>query len=319
MRACGWGWGDYNVQRDADPGTRFNAMKQCAYCGKEYADDVAECMFDKTPLGGGAARLESAAAEIAAVPPVLPSAVAVVGAVAVGPPPARAWTEREQRIIEVVLVCLVAFGSPFVSSLFILRGFSTGRSGSGAVGWVSSALHAATSLGLLGYVLMRRAKTFADLGLFWTKRDFGWSVPLWMAGAAAFYALYYAMYYTGLVSVNIGTASGRVSQQLFAGGVSVPAMLFQFLNPFYEELIVRAYLMTEVIELTGSVSRAVAISMAVQMSYHLYQGFPMVFALGAHFLVFSLYYAKTRRITPLILAHLFTDVSSTLLYWARHR
>ncbi len=93
---------------------------------------------------------------------------------------------------------------------------------------------------------------------------------------------------------------------------------FGFLNPFFEEIIVRAYLMTEVRQLTGSGAKAVMVSTALQMSYHFYQGVPMALSDGAAFLVFSLYYSKTRRITPVILAHLYMDVLGTLIFKIHH-
>jgi len=47
---------------------------------------------------------------------------------------------------------------------------------------------------------------------------------------------------------------------------------FSLLNPFFEELIVRAYLMTEIMDLTGSAMLAIATSVLLQASYHLYYG-----------------------------------------------
>jgi membrane protease YdiL (CAAX protease family) len=70
-------------------------------------------------------------------------------------------------------------------------------------------------------------------------------------------------------------------------------------------------------DLTGSGALAVAISVALQTVYHLYQGVIMAVATGAGFLIFSLYYARSRRITPVILAHLYLDALA-LWYTAKH-
>jgi membrane protease YdiL (CAAX protease family) len=113
-------------------------------------------------------------------------------------------------------------------------------------------------------------------------------------------------------------ASASVGHILFGGGVFFTTILFQFLNPIFEELIVRAYLMTEIKALTGSASKAILASTLLQMSYHFYQGAPVAFAHGATFLLWSIYYAKTNRIAPIILAHLYSDVSGTLWYMFRH-
>jgi len=75
---------------------------------------------------------------------------------------------------------------------------------------------------------------------------------------------------------------------------------YTFVNPFYEELIVRAYFMTELLELTSSSILAVAASVALQFSYHLYSGWLTAAALSAGFLIFSLYCLRTRKATSLV-------------------
>ncbi len=86
------------------------------------------------------------------------------------------------------------------------------------------------------------------------------------------------------------------------------AIPYSLLNPFFEELIVRAYLMTEVRALTGSWMLATALSVVVQFSYHLYYGWEGAIALSFLFLVFSIYYARTQRATPIIVAHGIFDI-----------
>lgn len=66
--------------------------------------------------------------------------------------------------------------------------------------------------------------------------------------------------------------------------------------------------MSEVIRLGGSCWLAVLISVAVQLSYHLYQGPAGAITITITFTVFSIYYVRTRRVMPLILAHLGYDL-----------
>jgi membrane protease YdiL (CAAX protease family) len=84
-------------------------------------------------------------------------------------------------------------------------------------------------------------------------------------------------------------------------------------NPFLEELIVRAYLMTEVEYLSGSINLAIILSVLIQASYHYYQGAiaPLVISVG--FTIFAFSYAKTRRIMPIILAHMYGDLIALVL------
>jgi len=112
-------------------------------------------------------------------------------------------------------------------------------------------------------------------------------------------------------------ADTRVGQIVFGGTIYGATILFQFLNPFFEELIVRAYVMTEIRFLTNSTYKAIVVSTLLQTSYHFYQGGAMALAESASFLVFSIFYAKTNRIAPVILAHMYMDVGATLWHAAQ--
>jgi membrane protease YdiL (CAAX protease family) len=90
-------------------------------------------------------------------------------------------------------------------------------------------------------------------------------------------------------------------------GISVSSVAFVLINPFFEELIVRAYTMSEVMDLGGSRLLAIVVSVSLQMSYHFYQGVLRSIAIAATFIVFSIYFARTRRIAPIILAHFCFD------------
>jgi membrane protease YdiL (CAAX protease family) len=80
-------------------------------------------------------------------------------------------------------------------------------------------------------------------------------------------------------------------------------------NPIYEEMIVRAFLISETIALVGSPAVAICFSVLLQTSYHMYQGLPYALTAGLIFLLFSVYYARTRRIVPGIIAHFIWDLS----------
>ena len=86
------------------------------------------------------------------------------------------------------------------------------------------------------------------------------------------------------------------------------ALPFILLNPFFEELIVRAYLMTEIRELTGSATLALAVSVLFQSAYHLYYGWWGALSVGFMFLAFAVYFAKYRRALPVVVAHGIQDV-----------
>ena len=161
---------------------------------------------------------------------------------------------------------------------------------------------------------MRRQQSFADLGFRWTWKNVPPSIILVICGRIAFFAVYQAIYFAKLTALSHQSSSAYVSRYLFGYGINWFTLADQFLNPFFEELIVRAYLMTEITFLTNSASKAILISTALQTSYHFYQGAPAAIAHGATFLIYSIYYARTNRIGPIVLAHLYVDVGYTFLY-----
>ncbi|HVU08713.1 MAG TPA: type II CAAX endopeptidase family protein [Verrucomicrobiae bacterium] len=285
-------------------------MKKCPYCGKEYSDDVERCLIDDEVLLGGKAEINQDSKEITEPEPaVTPSSK-----------PKIIWSEQNIRIFEIVLICTIAFGGSILSSIYSYLGnnFDSSPNSSWVVwDWTIRTLREASALGLLWYILMRRGKSFSDLGLSWAWKDVGWAIILRAGGSLAFYAVYDAIYYTGLTSISHKVAHAHIDNILFGSGVSFATLMFQFVNPFFEELIVRAYLMTEIKQLTNSATKAIIISTVLQTSYHLYQSGPVALAHGATFLIWAVFYAKTNRIAPIILAHLYSDVSATLWYMLR--
>jgi membrane protease YdiL (CAAX protease family) len=284
-------------------------MKKCTYCGKEYADEVSHCPIDGELLPGS----QGESPIVIAVPAILPFIETEIGS----KPISAIWTERQLLIIEVVLFCLVAFSGSVLSSFHVLGNQGSNGPRGSAYTWTYALVRQGTVLGLLWYLLIRRGKNFSDLGLRWAPKDIGWSILLNIGGGIAHYTVYWTVYHSGLTAIADRAAKAHVESMLFGGGIFYTTILFQFLNPFFEELVVRAYLMTQVRQLTNSAVKAVLISTALQTSYHFYQGVPLALAHGATFLLWSVYYAKTNRISPVILAHLYNDVSATLFYMAR--
>ena len=269
-----------------------------------------ELLADGEPAA--APTVESPPTATSPPPPVVPASAS----------PAKApWTEREIRTFELVLVCLLAFGRSILSSghtLWLYGGYIRPAYETGTYGWIYNIFCQASGLGLLCYVLLRRRKSFADLGFNWEKKDIGRSILLRLGGWLAFYAVYNGIYYSGLTTTSYQAGTTQVAHLLFGGGIFEATILYQFLNPFFEELIVRAYVMTEITFLTNSLPKAVMVSTLLQTSYHFYQGAPAAIGHGATFLIWSIYYAKTGRIAPIILAHLYSDVGSTLWYGLHH-
>lgn len=215
---------------------------------------------------------------------------------------------KRVRWFELGLVLLTAFGGYFFNSVyFLIAGHGTKITPLAQnIEWSEAIIRETASLLLLGYVLWRRKLRLRNLGLRWSLRDLG----IGLVVAIAFYIAYGLVHplVSALYRVLFSAPPGGVTARQIFSHPSLTVFPVTILNAFFEELIVRAYLMTEIGELTGSWILAVALSVAVQTSYHLYYGWIGALSLSFGFLVFSVYYARTRKATPLIFAHALIDL-----------
>jgi membrane protease YdiL (CAAX protease family) len=85
-------------------------------------------------------------------------------------------------------------------------------------------------------------------------------------------------------------------------------------NGVQEEIIVVGYLLTRLREVGWRTWQAVALSAALRGSYHLYQGFGACIGNAIMGVVFALFFVRTRRVVPLIMAHTLLDVVAYLGY-----
>jgi membrane protease YdiL (CAAX protease family) len=103
----------------------------------------------------------------------------------------------------------------------------------------------------------------------------------------------------------------------FAGASTMLILIYDVASPVFEETLVRGYLMTELIGLSWPVWLAATVSFALQGSYHLYYGLPGALTLSSGFAILAIYFAISRRLWPVILAHFFWDLTATYTYWHR--
>jgi membrane protease YdiL (CAAX protease family) len=226
--------------------------------------------------------------------------------------PSTTATKR-QRWFEVSLVMLVAFAGSILGSIYVLKNIPGSNLQLTAPRLILGVVQEITGLLLLGYVLSRTGRRFRDIGLHWSLRDAGTgffvAVASYMAYAIGYYALHaihLAIYGTPIHE----TPAAQIFRHM--GFTAIPFIL---INPFFEELIVRAYLMTELIDLTGSGALAIAVSVALQFSYHLYYGWWIALSLAFQFLVFALFFAASRRALPIVVAHSLFDLYALLRLW----
>ena len=232
-----------------------------------------------------------------------------------GPPAAPS---RRLRSFELLLVLFVAFAGSVAISLYVVFSNASlyGSETSPTLNF-ATVIQEIAGLGVLFYVLFRQGRRPRDLGFTFNWKDLPLSV--WLA----FAAVVVGIIASSLLSYGYRQATGQPlnttpkNVEFISAGFSLWTLVVIVINPFFEELIVRAYLISEIQSLTGSAALAVGLSVALQVTYHLYQGLTSALLSAAIFAVFSLYYVKTKRIVPVILAHFYFDFMAVAYYWWR--
>ncbi|HEX6871520.1 MAG TPA: CPBP family intramembrane glutamic endopeptidase, partial [Micromonosporaceae bacterium] len=113
------------------------------------------------------------------------------------------------------------------------------------------------------------------------------------------------------LGLNTTVAPANLPDIWWAGPVLIIAALG---NGVVEEVIVVGYLMTRLRDLGWRVAAVVAASALLRGTYHLYQGFGAFVGNAIMGVVFSLFYLRTRRVLPLVIAHTLLDVVVYLGY-----
>jgi len=217
------------------------------------------------------------------------------------PPAPESDSRTRRRWFELALVMFLAFSGSLIRSISLLNAGPSSPNQISMARWIEAAAHQIGILFLVSYILRQSGRTFRDIGFRWSLTEA--TEGLWLYVAA------YTFYRAGAFLIHFGYhfLSGShphyVDSRLIFGHMPLFALPFWLLNPFYEEIVVRAYLMTEILELTGSVTLSAVASLVLQTSYHLYYGWAGALALGIQFIAFVGYFAIWRRALPLVVAH----------------
>jgi membrane protease YdiL (CAAX protease family) len=217
---------------------------------------------------------------------------------------------KRQRWFELCLVLFISFGGSLYNGIYYLNHsltavpvITTGRA-------LYTAAQSAATIILLGYVLARTGRKFRDIGLRWSFRDVGVGIVVLIVAVVALVAVYRT--YFDIHYAIYGAAPVRHRASEFFGHFRYAMLPYFLIGPIHEELIVRAYLMTEIRELTGSVTLAGLASLVLQFSYHLYYGWWGALTVTGMFLILTLYFAGWRRALPIIVAHELYDMFAIL-------
>lgn len=139
-------------------------------------------------------------------------------------------------------------------------------------------------------------------------RDLAWGAALAAAIGLPGLALFWA---AARLGINATVVPAGLPDLWWA----VPVLLLAAAqNAILEEVVVVGYLVTRLRELGWRVVAVIAASAVLRGSYHLYQGFGAFLGNAIMGIVFALFFLRTRRVLPLVIAHTLLDVVAFIGY-----
>jgi uncharacterized protein len=211
-------------------------------------------------------------------------------------------------LLELGLVMVLAFAPALLSLL--LTAASGGREPASSLTVAESAAAMLITVFLswspllvLAYLLRRNGEGPSTIGLGrFTGRDLGAALLLLLASYAVVWAL------TPLFS-GLGTRDVEfLSRDLPLWFLSIQAVLIAVTAGVTEEVLVRGYAQTRLEQLRLPGPLVVLAPTALWALLHVYQGLAavaIIFGLG---LLWSIWFHRTRRLWPLVVAHIFYDL-----------
>ncbi|MDU0205838.1 CPBP family intramembrane glutamic endopeptidase [Paenibacillus sp. PFR10] len=206
--------------------------------------------------------------------------------------------EARKRSIWLIIVLCFALVWPITKSTYLLFHPSHGVEVSN-LRFGLNVIFEVLGLILLGVSLKIQKRSFKEFGLTFKFSDLGHALLLYFS----FYILEIILF---LFVPDLKSEPHNV--EFYKSNITLFYFIFIIVNPFFEELIVRAYGITEFLHFFKKEEIAVLVSTLIQTSYHLYQGAIPAILNGLLFFIFSIYFAKKRRIIPIILVHGFFDI-----------
>jgi membrane protease YdiL (CAAX protease family) len=213
----------------------------------------------------------------------------------------RRYIESLPRWVELTVVITIAFGPLIFASLIDV--FLPHQPGQFSDAQLSSLLvYEITILtALLGFLHLR-GWTLARVGLRVTIIDTVIGVALAIAGELAFVAAYWIV-----ASLWPQAADAMASTPLGAQQLSLPLVIVvSMVNPIFEETLVCGYVIAALKDRPDPWT-GINASVAIRLLYHLYQGAVAAISIVPIGLMLGIWYARTGRLWPLIVAHALWD------------
>jgi membrane protease YdiL (CAAX protease family) len=163
-----------------------------------------------------------------------------------------------------------------------------------------------------GTPLYRPIRRTLGLDLTRPLRDLGWGVLLALCMGIPGLGIYFA-------ARALGLAANVVPSALPQLWWVIPVLILSAIqNAVLEEVVVVGYLITRLRQLSWPLPAVILLSATLRGSYHLYQGFGGFLGNLAMGVVFALFFLRTRRVAPLIVAHSLLDTAAFVGYDLLH-
>jgi len=218
----------------------------------------------------------------------------------------RKFIEKISSFWEIIIVIGIGFGLSIYSSTIMFLKVNSDYSHS----WTykltnqwnySIIIYEIVALALIIYFLKLRG---------WKKEDFNLDFTLRLIWTGLLIMFVKNIITNGsfkileLFNVLDKSAAEHVQFGLEANWISI--LLIVIINSIYEEFILIGYLFKRLQNLHPYL--VIIISLIIRESYHTYQGWMSLIAIVPIGLVFGYYYAKYRKLWPVIFAHAFTNL-----------
>jgi membrane protease YdiL (CAAX protease family) len=157
---------------------------------------------------------------------------------------------------------------------------------------------------VIGYLLARSREGWTGIGLTrFRPGDVGMGVILWVASFILVLVLAQLFQYFGQREVDF------LPEELPLWFQTVQAVLIAVTAGVTEEIVVRGYAQTRLEQLRASTAVILLLPTALWGVLHVYQGLGAALTIFGLGLMYAWYYHRTRRLWPLILAHILFDMT----------
>ena len=223
----------------------------------------------------------------------------------------QAPTDSRRRWQDLAIILFVGFSPNVIAAIYLLFVPAAMALNLNNLRYFTGIIHQIGILLLFGILLRRQGRRLSDIGFSFESMDllrgFGLVAVSWIATYLFATFIAFIFYWNGW------HLHSRDPAKIFGGTWPLLFVAYTLTSPFYEEILVKGYLITELIGLSRRVWLAALISFLLQSSYHLYYGLFGAMYVSIGFGISAVYFVKTRRLMPVILAHLLWNIGVTYL------